>query len=698
VVNDNQGHPLQVLALEGGLRRVFVPLPKFPQSLVRLVLTAEDRHFWGHPGVDPLALLRAAYQNFTHQEIVSGASTITMQVARLLHPHAHNMRGKLAEAWDALQLQARLGKAGVLELYLNLVPFGSNLEGFPAAAQGFFGKPVGALSPLEAAELALIPRSPQDYSPWEHPKRSLTRAKALVRAAFSRELSSREISTALDPARNSLWPFRAPHYVRWLMSLPEAAARDGRTALNTAIEPALQSYLEGLVARTVAQARTKRISNAAALFIRPETMTIAAWVGSADYFNTADLGQNDGVTISRQPGSTLKPFLYALALEHGFTAATILPDVPTDFGGSEVYTPANFNNQFNGPVRLRQALASSLNVPAVYTLQRLGVQKFADFLIHTGFQTLESQRHQLGLALALGDAHVRLFDLVQAYGIFSHGGRFAPLLPAPGIPSPLLSEAGQKRITPQAAELIRDILTRHPDRILAYGARGNDQVPLESALKTGTSNQFNNIWAVGFTPQLLGGVWMGNFRGQTIVGTADSGFPASIVSKTLEVFGSQKAFPPITDLERHRICTLSGMAATDDCPDTMDEWFVTGTAPGPCTWHLADGTVRFPQEFHAWLARYRYQERPRFLSSQLVIRKPLDGAVYNIDPSVPANHQKFVVEALGHGVALVQFDGRTMTTTPFPVRTFLPLVWGDHRVGVLSLETGKQAAVFVHIR
>ena len=693
VIQDKSGNPLQVLPLKAGLRRVFRPLKQMPSSLVRIVLTAEDRGFWWHPGVDPLALLRAVWQNAAHRETVSGASTLAMQLARLLHPHAHNLAGKAAEAWEALQLSARLGRAGVLELYLNLVPFGSNLEGFPAAARAFYGKDVLELTPNEAAELAIVPRSPQTYSPWVFGTRSLTRARELVKSAFPDGAYDGKAPRVLDPARSDLWPFRTPQYVQWLTSLPEVARLNGREPLRTGIDPALQSYLETLIFRTVDSARPKRISNAAGFFLEPKTMTIEAWVGSANFFNVADEGQNDGVTIARQPGSTLKPFLYAMALEQGFTASTILPDVPTDFGGEEVYTPANFNDQFNGPVRLRQALSSSLNVPAVYTLQRIGVRPFADFLISAGFTTLESQRHELGLGLALGNAEVRLFDLVQAYGLFLHEGSWTPVLPFPGFKLPALSKDRVRLIDPKVAELVRNILTRHPDRTLAYGSHGNDKIPLEGAMKTGTSNQFNNIWAIGFTPELLGGVWMGNFSGNTIVGAADSGYPASIVSKTLEAFGSNESFLPLRDLERHRICAVSGLEATDNCPDTIDEWFIPGTAPGPCTWHGPAGEVHYPQEFQTWLEKYRYRRGSGYLASRLAILRPRQGAVFYDDPSAPRSAQQLALEAIGPGQAEVRVDDRLIMTLPFPLRTWIPLTPGEHRLSVRESVNGNETSV-----
>ena len=690
---DAEGKELQVLPLAEGLYRVFVPLSRIPPDLVDIVVKAEDRRFWWHPGFDPIGVLRASWQNLSARRTVSGASTISMQLARLLHRGGAGSEGKMHEAWDAMQLERRLGKRGVLELYLNLVPFGHDLEGYPAAARGFFGKPLAELSRSEILILAVIPRSPGLYGPYPDPRANGAAVARLRLARVGADKLDAAYSRLLDPSRPGVWPFRAPHYIRWLASRPEASGDRGRSSIRTAIEGPLQSYLEAMLAQTVEEARPKRVSNAAAIFLRPDDMRIAAWVGSIDFEDDKASGQVDGVTMTRQPGSTLKPFLYSLAIERGATAATILPDIPTDFGGNEVYTPANFNDQFNGPVRLRQALASSLNVPAVYTLQRMGVASFTDRLISLGFSSLESQRGSLGLGLALGNAEVSLFELVQAYGVFLHDGSFMPITPLPRSISPAGGPArGRHVVAPSASQLVRDILVRHPDRVLAFGRDATSRLQFESAMKTGTSNQFNNIWAIGFTPDLLGGVWLGNFGGQTVVGTADSGYPASVMRRILEAFSEHPAFPPMTGFSKVRICALSGMRATDSCPHTILEYFLPGTEPAPCDWHSGGGSsgiTRFPQEYQSWLARYRYRQAGTFEDSDLAITRPLDGSVFYLDPSLPKAQQQLAIEATGSGRAELSVDGATIYRGFFPLKVLYPLSPGEHRI---ELSDGSELA------
>ncbi len=687
VILDAEGGELQVLPLENGLRRIRVPLSAVPWDLVDIVVRAEDKRFFLHPGFDLPAFIRAAMQYARAGKTVSGASTISMQAARLLVPRTRSLSGKLGEAWEALQLESRVGKRGVLDIYLNLLPFGQNTEGFGTAARVFYGKPLSSLTRSQLMTLAVIPRGPTRYDPYRNPQAVCDAALRLAALLHYKEDPGidQALQSVLDPGRPGIWPFRAPQFVRWLTCKSEFSDHKGREPIRTGIEPKLQAAAETLLGNTVAQARGKRISNGAAIFVRPQGMSIAAWVGSVDFFNEADSGQVDGVTMRRQPGSTLKPFLYALALERGFTASSVLPDIPTDFGGAEVYVPSNYNNQFNGPVRLRQAIASSLNVPAVYVLERIGVQPFVDLLISNGFTSLEDQRGNIGLGLALGNAEVSLFELVQGYGIFLQNGEPAALNAGTGEKQQ--KGKGEKTANPLIDErvsvLIRDMLTRHPDRTLVFGRPGTARRLFRGALKTGTSNQFNNIWAVGFTPDLLGGVWMGNFSGDSVIGKASSGYPAEVVATILDAYSNTGVFSPPEGLENLAICSLSGLAATDSCPHAMGEWFLPGTAPLPCDWHYKDSSgirVSYPQEYREWLSRYRYRTDILSPSGNLAIKKPLDGSLFFLNSSTSLPEQSFAVEATGNGAGRLLCDGITVFRGNFPIKVMLPLQKGSHEL------------------
>jgi penicillin-binding protein 1C len=696
VVLDRAGGVLQTLPVKDGLRRLYLGYEEIPKQLVQVVVGAEDQRFWVHPGFDPAALVRAVVQNRRARQTVSGASTISMQLARILRPRPRTTGSKIEEIWEAMQLESRLGKRGVLALYLDLSPFGRNAEGFSAAAQLYFGKPLHDLTREELMVLAVIPRSPQAYDPFEQRQRSREAVGRIARSLHlpaSAELD-RKVEAALDgvldPARAGVWPFRAPHFITYLSTLPEFTGSDSREPFRTTIEPRLQATVEFLIAREVENASRKRITNGAALFVRPGDMTVAAYVGSADYYSVPNQGQVDGVQIQRQPGSTLKPLLYSLALENGYTASSILPDVPTDFGGEEIYVPGNFNEQFNGPVRLRQALAASLNVPAVATLERLGVTPFTEFLIADGFTSIEGQRGKLGLGLAIGNAEIRLWELVQGYGVFLQKGfpaRLRVTAPPAGRSAGAAGSAAKPLVDPRAAELIRDILIRFPDHALVFGRGGNTRLRFEGAMKTGTSNQANNIWAVGFTPDLLGGIWMGNFSGATVVGDPGSGIPAGVLARVMEEFSAHPPFPPLEGLAKARICSLSGGLATALCPHVMDEWFIPGTEPAECSWHQPGPggvEVRLPQEYRAWLDRYGYRDPAQFQASAVRILQPLDRSVFYWDPSLPDDEQAIRVEATGTGSGRIEVDGKELASGPFPLTAYMPVQRGTQRIAAVG--------------
>ncbi len=634
-------------ANENGLRRIFVPYDELPDELPRIVRRAEDARFFFHPGVDPFSLVRAAFQYVVRGETVSGASTITMQLASLLYRRPDTIPGKLAEMIDALQLETRLSKREILELYLGLVPMGYNVEGFAAAARVFFDRPLDELTSRELASLAVIPRSPRAYDP------------------------------AHDPTRPGIWPFEAPHFVELLERTYDL---EDRRRIVTTLDLDMQHHLERVLATTVAEARRHRIGNGAGLLVHPQSAEILAYAGSADFFASETSGQIDGVQILRQPGSTLKPFLYAEAFEMGFTPATVVPDIPLDFGGAEIYVPENFNEHFHGPVRVREALAASLNVPAVHTLERVSVTRFADRLTELGFVSLEAQRPELGVSLALGGADVSLYELVQGYLSFYADGASYPLSGIAGV------ERGEPDYhwTPATAGMIRDIISTNDDRVMTFGLRSPLRFDFPVAVKTGTSNQFTNIWAVGFSRDIAGGVWMGNFGGETVIGTPGSSLPASVLHELITSYSTGADLPKPRGVETIRVCSLSGMVATDRCPDTVVEYVPYGAAGDPCDWH-SDGAPAYPQEYRLWAEQYGY--RLRFQKdAELAIVTPMDGAVFFRDPGAPGSSQQVRFLLTGSGRAELLVGDRPVFEGELPASVFWPLERGAHAVRLRTAE------------
>ncbi|MDR2575782.1 MAG: penicillin-binding protein, partial [Treponema sp.] len=362
-----------------------------------------------------------------------------------------------------------------------------------------------------------------------------------------------------------------------------------------------------------------------------------------------------------QPGSCLKPFLYALALEKGFVPNDILPDIPTVFGGSEAYIPGNFNRRFNGPVRLRIALGSSLNIPAVYLLERLGIHNFEDWLAGLGFDSIAASTGNYGLGLALGNGEVSLEELTRAFAVFPRGGWALDLK----FTTAADQEEARRLMSPYSAWLITDILSDQASRFTGFGAASTFSTEFPSMFKTGTANQFQHIWALGATPRYTVGVWMGNFSGETVVGKTGSSIPARIVVDLLRALeknaSGEKGFPPVPAAVREiQICSLSGMTAGPYCAGTAREWLPSDKSDKketPCSWHRQPGSEPiYPPEYNAWLAeRFRKgtlgspgnRAAQTGGSDSSRIRLPVSGSVFYFNPALPPEAQAIRIETVG---------------------------------------------------
>jgi penicillin-binding protein 1C len=539
VISDRNGIVLRVLPADDGVKREWVPLSEIPPGAVRIFIRAEDRRFYFHFGIDVFSLVASIYRNLKAGRTVSGASTITMQLARLVHPHSGGLRGKIVEAWDAVRLEANLSKKEILELYLNSIPFGSNIEGLAAITRARFGSSVRELDDNRAALLASVPRRPLLYDPALNPEAAVSAAMALS-ARCRLDLREEELwqaaKEAAIPTSNQddpRAPFFAPHFTERLARMEPKMVTDTRSTLDLAF----QLFAEEELALEISLLSNKRISNGAILAIENETGAVRVYVGSGSWFNEEASGKIDGVRFRAQPGSCLKPFLYALALDAGFSPNEIMPDLPTVFGSREAYVPSNFNNRFNGPVRLRIALASSLNIPAVYVLERLGVRTFVEYLVSLGFDSIRETIGTHGTGLALGNAEVSLEEMVRAFSVFPRMG--SPLefrWTEDGKPAQIMKvQATPSVMSPYAAWTIADILSDRSSRFVGFGPAPTLATPFESMFKTGTANQFQHIWALGATKRFTVGVWMGNFSGETIIGSTGSSIPARIAAKLLGV-------------------------------------------------------------------------------------------------------------------------------------------------------------------
>jgi len=714
-VHDRNGRLLRVFPAEDGVRREWVALEEIPPGVMRVFIRAEDRRFFLHPGIDPVAVVAATVRNLRAGRTVSGASTITMQLARMITPHERGMRGKIRESFNALRLEARLSKNEILELWINGIPFGSNIEGLPAASRARFGREPAHLDDARTALLAVIPRRPTLFDPAREPRMAVNAALALshnlrlgLNEAILMEAAADAAPHALVDAKH---PFFAPHFTHRVADL-QMDSGIGIPPIRTTLDLDLQLFAERRLVSELSLLEGNRVNNGAILVIDNFSGEVLVYVGSASWFDDAASGQIDGVRVRNQPGSTLKPFLFAQALENGFSPNDILPDIPTVFGSGEAYSPTNFNRRFNGPVRFRVALASSLNIPSVYILEHLGVGTFEEYLIRLGFDSIAASTMDHGLGLALGNAEVTLEELTRAFAVFPRGGRMLELRFTESWGQP--QSQSPAVMSPYTSWLITDILADGPSRFLGFGLAQTMATGFPSIFKTGTANQFQHIWALGASPRYTVGVWMGNFSGETVIGRTGSSIPARIASDLLYALENQRAenpwasgvgtsFPsaPNTgNLREARICSLSGMAATANCHGTVQEWLFAETPLASCTWHqphdqgwrndafwgeaIAAHAPAFPPEYQAWLAeRFRRGTVAPALSGNARIRLPVSGAVFHFNPSLPPEAQAIRVETAGFGVgALVYANGILQGSINHAGVFALPLRRGSHNIVV----------------
>lgn len=570
VLLNTQGQPLRLGLTRDEKYRVRTRLREVTPETLRAMLLYEDRHFYAHPGVNPLSMLRASWHMLTGGRRMGG-STLTMQVARLrLGLDTTTIMGKAAQMVRALQLEYHYSKQEILEAYCNLAPYGGNVEGLGAAAHVYFHTPPGRLTLSQSLALTPVPQNPASRHP-------LRQSPAFREA---RERMHQIWREAVDPdtppppplrvhAPEAL-PFAAPHLAAEL--LPLARARAHEPVLHTYIDPALQNLLETALHRFAARGRAFGLHNAAALLVHWPSMEVRALVGSADFHNAAIDGQVDGTRARRSPGSALKPFIYALALDQGHIhPQTLLPDTPRSFGG---YDPENFDRVFRGPLPAHEALRASRNLPAVWLASRLHPGLYA-FLRRAGVAMPQSETHY-GLSLVLGGAEVTMRETAALYALLANGGIWRPLRlhrdeePAPGIPL----------ISPEAALVTLNMLEdpRHtlPSR----------QGTLPLRLKTGTSNGFRDAWTAGVVGPYVLVIWAGNFDNAPNPLLVGGEVAAPLFEDTARALS---LLHPLSDplparmrelnLTRLPVCTQTGDLDTTLCADTTETWFLPGRSP-----------------------------------------------------------------------------------------------------------------------
>ncbi|HXF69776.1 MAG TPA: penicillin-binding protein 1C [Thermoflexus sp.] len=596
-------------------RHTWIPLHQIPRSCIAATLATEDARFYAHPGVDPIAILRALWINLRGEQAITGASTIPQQIARalLLRPDERTertLRRKIREALLALELSRRYGKNELLEIYLNTVFYGHFAYGLEAAALTYFGKHAAELDLAECALLAGLPQSPSRYDPLTQPQAAEARRQQVLRLMVRHGfLSPEEAETAAAERlrfASAPFPIHAPHFVMAVREalverFGEATMFEEGLVVTTTLDLAWNEAITEILRRHLEEINRPRpdrpgagARNGAVVVIHPSTGEVLAMVGSPDYFNATIQGAVDGARIPRQPGSALKPFTYALAFDprNGplLTPASLLWDLPQTFitAEGEGYQPINYDRRYHGPVSARVALASSLNVPAVAVLEQVGVPRLVGLLDELGVR-LPGPPARYGLALTLGGGEVRLLDLTAAYATLANNGRrVTPILIREvrdrrgRLRYAASPEPGPQVLDPRVAFLITDILKDPTARALGFGSWSPLNLSRPAAVKTGTSSDWRDNWTIGYTPDWVVGVWIGNVDQTPLREVSGVTGAAPIWHTVMELLHRGlpvRDFPIPEGVHRVTVCALSGKLPTPDCPQTREEWFIEGTEP-----------------------------------------------------------------------------------------------------------------------
>jgi penicillin-binding protein 1C len=725
LVLDRDGRLLREVTVGRGAVVNPVKLSELSPWVVPALLAAEDSRFFAHPGVDPLSVARALSQLVRERRVVSGASTLTQQLARTLVPRPRSVGGKLREMALALRIEASLSKTRILEEYLSRVEFGPNLIGIEAASRHYFYKPASALELSEAAALVSLPRGPSLYDPRRRPQ-LLERRRLRVLG----RLAELGLTTPAVIARAELTPLQisAPARTQGAEHLSFALAQRyaGESgpltrSLRTTLDAELQREAER-IAEAALPALAAHAGDAISLLVLDnESAEVLAYVGSPSYFDLARSGANDGVVAKRQPGSALKPFVYAAAMQElGYGPATLLGDLPRDYavpGGH--FTPHDYDQRFRGPVLLRQALGSSLNLPALEVTSRVGPGRVLETLRRFGFESLDRDAAHYGVGLALGDGEVTLLELATAYSALARGGELLParLLLArtlgDGEHAPIGGARGRRVLRADLAALLSDMLSDDAARSAGFGRDSVLNLPFAVAAKTGTSKGYRDNWAVGYTHEVTVGVWVGNFDG-TPLRDASGITAAGPAFHDLMLAAMRGREPgPLLDagaLSQVEVCGLSGKLPSDACPHRRRERFVHGAEPREaCDMHVAvhvDAQGReqaarcggrlqileaYPLEFRGWAeqagrpllgARVSPSCPPPAHAAELRVTFPLDGQRFALDPDGPNRQELMLSAAVSTPRARFIVDGRAQNEQGPPFRLPWPLRAGSHRLEV----------------
>jgi penicillin-binding protein 1C len=664
-VRDRYGAPLSITLQNAWNLHHIVPLHHVPTLLQHAFLLAEDQRFYRHGGVDWRARAHALWQNLRARQVVRGASTISEQVVRMLHPRPRTLWARWLETFESAQLERRFHKTDILAFYLNQVPYARQRRGVLQAARTYFDRDLETLSPKEMLALAVLVRAPGRLDPVRDAKPIEPAIRRLGRRMRDANLLTpteyRDLHDEPLQLQSPTLPVQASHFVRYVTASRSSDLR--RDIVYTTLDAALQTRAQALLDRRLKDLHAHDVTHAGLLIVDHHRDEVLAWVNAGG-------SAIDAVITPRQPGSTLKPFLYALAVQKGWTAATLIDDTPLSQAvGVGLHPYHNYSRTYYGALRLREALGNSLNIPAIRTMAFVGVQPFLDHLHQLGFQSLTQHPEHYGDGLALGNGEVTLYELVQAYATLARHGVFRPLRHTLVTEIPV---APARRIySPEVSTLIAHVLADPQARQREFGSGALLRFPVETAVKTGTSTDYRDAWAIGFSHHYTVGVWMGNLTQRPTRGITGSTGPALVLRAMFAELNRRTPSRPLLlspNLQSATICQVSGQLATPRCP-SMIEWFLPHTAP----------TQTCPLHQPASAARV---QPPKHDASAVQLLQPTPGLQLATDPRLPDASEAFPFR-LPEKIEPVQthwfVDGRQVGATQGAERQFLwPLTRGRH--------------------
>lgn len=720
---DKNGTLLRESVNTQGARATWVSIEEVAPQVIEATLAAEDKRFYKHGGVDFYASLRAFKQMLFKQRIVSGASTISMQLARLLYGHGHAWHSKFGQAFNALRIEHTLSKNEILEQYLNRVFYGAGAIGIEAACKQYVGKPNQHLSLAEASLLAGLIQAPSRYNPFNNFELAKSRQQKVLTLLYENgTISEAEYNRALVEQiilNKNKKALIAMHFTDYVM---QKTKRIGD--IHTTLDLDLQIQAEKLVAEHVHAFQAGGLTNASVVVLDNETGDLLCMVGSSDYWR-GENGSVNGATSLRQPGSALKPFTYALAFEKGKTPATIIPDIETEYIGmdGDLYIPRNYSEHFYGPVLMKQALGRSLNIAAIRTLNFVGIDTLLVRLQKAGISSLTDDADHYGLGLTLGNGEVTLYELAQAYTSFARKGwRSYPNFLRDSVSTDSASIFDEK-----TCFLITDILSDEKLRIQAFGVANPLLFDFPIAVKTGTSANFRDNWVMGFTDKFTIGVWAGDFSGEPMNQFSGSVGAGPLFNKITNLVVNHQ--PPterpqkqalMFGVEQILVCPLSGGHPTTHCPNYETITISKETTPRadcqvhqlikvdkrngllasahcPSTYTTEKVFEVLPPAYSEWQANNNRDVPPttsspfcmpdRIANNAMVITAPLDGDIYLIEPGYNAKTQSIQLKGeVDPALPFIDWyvNGEKYVQAEWPYQAFFNLQKGKHTIEMVG--------------